>query len=224
MMFSFYSFFTLQTSILLTSVELSIGKISFCDGDNLFVINNNECPGSLYFGNRTPSCVCVSGVYRSWTKDCQGFDSFTQNYCFPSIDQHDDANSILGLKLISDMDNFPNETFAIVSENKSDLNYKSVGIGKTGNVSSRSFYTINGFATVLIKPNHEFICVEPSFTQDLGICQYFQYDNEGVWIKDDLINVQVMSNCAIPGYTTAKLKEQRCNNLMAGKDCNRESH
>lgn len=115
------------------------------------------------------------------------------------------------------MSSFSNETFAIMSGNKKG--WKAVGTEETDKASSSSFYTINSVAYVLMKPNVNFFPVEPSFTQDYQICWYFHSNNKDVWIKGGVVKVQVINSCEIRGYTMAKLKEHRCENMITGKDC-----
>lgn len=96
-MSSFYYTFSIQIVLFMTRIPGILDKSHFVMAVKLFIVNDGDCFGGLQFGKRKPSCIWVSGVHRSWTKDCKGFDGFTQDYCFPPIDIHDDTKSIQGI-------------------------------------------------------------------------------------------------------------------------------
>lgn len=197
--------------------------LSFCDGEDLFIVNENDCRGGINFGYRKPECVCISGVYRSWTEDCGLYDGFIHEYCSPLWDKNYDVQ---GLRLISGVYDVYKDTVAVFGENGSDYtSWKAYGRGQNGKTASETFYTLNGFPVMLIKQNDRFICVEPTERVDKQVCRFFATDNRGLWDPDKEVRILVMDNCdptmvsEIKGYKVAELKEHRCYDILDRNAC-----
>lgn len=205
------------TTLIIPKQTHGQSKLSFCDGSNKYVIDQADCDGGITFGERKPDCVCISGIYRSWTETCEIYDGFTEEYCLILSGYNYDLQ---GFRLIPGIQDIYKDSVVVFGKNRSDfLDWTSYDIDTNGKSWSDTFYTLNGFPVMLTKANDKFICVEPAERIELQVCRYFARDNAEFWEPGVPVRILVQEDCKIPGYTMAELKEHRCYDILNNKTC-----
>ncbi|ODN02793.1 hypothetical protein Ocin01_03886 [Orchesella cincta] len=193
-------------------------KLTFCDGDSLFTINGGDCNAGINFGTRKPDCVCVTGVYRSWTEDCELYDGFIQEFCTTLVDEN---IATVGVKLLDSISDTYSDTAAVFGYEVSDYhNWTAYLIGSEGKTKSDTFYSLNGFPVMLSKDKEKFICIEPKPRVRQHVCRFYSSENKGVWTSEKETTIKVMSSCdpeiadELREYSVAPLKEHRCYDIV----------